>query len=61
MKETIGIILIILSLIVYWIGLSLLFYSDGLGLLMSIILPLCIFIGEALIVAFASLMGWLSI
>lgn len=59
MKKIIGIILIILSSITFWIGLSLLFYSGGLGLLMSIILPLCIFIGAALIVAFANLIGWL--
>lgn len=59
MKKIIGIILIILFLLAFWIGLSIVFYNGGVTLLWSIILPLCIYVGVILINGFCELVTWL--
>lgn len=59
MKKIIGIALITLFLIAFWIGLSLTLYSGGVSLWWSIITPCLCYIGAALIMAFSELITWL--
>lgn len=59
MKKIIGIALIVLFLVLVWIGLSLTLYSGGVSLWWSIIIPLCCYIGAALMLAFTELVTWL--
>lgn len=59
MKKIIGIILLILFLLAFWVGLSIVFYNGGVSLLWSIILPLCTYLGAILINGFCKLIEWL--
>lgn len=59
MKKIIGIALIVLFLIAFWIGLSVMLYSGGVSLWWSIITPLLCYVGAALIIAFSELVTWL--
>ena len=55
----IGIVLIALFFISLWVGLSFVFYSGGINLWLSIIIPPCCYIGAALIIGFLELVTWL--
>ena len=59
MKKVIGIALIILLFVGYWIGLSFVFYGGGLNLWLSIIIPPCCGIAVLLILGLTELIGWL--
>lgn len=59
MKRIIGIILIILFLLAFWVGMSFIFYSGGISLLWSIILPFCIYVTAVLVNGFCELVTWL--
>lgn len=61
MKKIIGIMLIILFLILFWVGMSIIFYSGGVSLIWSVILPFCIYVVVALINGFCELISWLLI
>lgn len=39
MKRILGIIIAVLMAILFWVGLTLVFYSGGLGLVISILIP----------------------
>ena len=59
MKKIIGIILIVLSLVAFWVGLSIMCYSSGVSLWLSIIIPPCCYIESVLILGFEKLIAWL--
>ena len=59
MKKIIGIILIVLFFVVFWVGMSLVFYSGGLNLWWSIIIPFLCYVAAALMLAFVQLVAWL--
>lgn len=59
MKKIIGIILIVLFFVSFWVGLSLVFYGGGVSLWLSIVLPCCCYIGAALLLGFSELITWL--
>lgn len=59
MKKIIGIILIVLFLVAFWVGLSVIFYNGGLSLWLSIVIPPCCYIGTTLLVGFVELIAWL--
>ena len=59
MKKVIGIILLFLFFISFWVGLSFVFYTGGLSLLWSILLPFFVYIGAALLISFIELVTWL--
>lgn len=59
MKKIIGIALIILFLIAFWVGLSLTLYSGGVSLWWSIVTPILCYITAALVIGFSELITWL--
>jgi hypothetical protein len=59
MKKIIGIVLIALFFILLWVGLSFVFYSGGINLWLSIIIPPCCYIEAALLIGFLELVTWL--
>lgn len=59
MKKIIGIILIALFLVAFWVGMSFIFYGGGLDLWLAIIIPLCCYIVAALLLGFIHLISWL--
>ena len=59
MKKIIGIILIVLFFLAFWVGLSIVFYNGGLSLLWSIVLPFCCYVGAVLLNGFCKLVEWL--
>jgi hypothetical protein len=59
MKKIIGIILLVLFFIGFWVGMSFVFYNGGLDLWLSIILPFCCYVAAVLIMAFTRLIAWL--
>lgn len=59
MKKIIGIILLALFFIGFWVGISFIFYSGGLSLWLSILIPFCCYVAAVLIVAFTRLIAWL--
>ena len=59
MKKIIGIILIVLFLVAFYIGLSVVLYSGGVSLLWSIITPFLCYVGAALMMGFSELITWL--
>jgi hypothetical protein len=59
MKKIIGITLIVLFLVSFWVGLSFVFYSAGLSLPWSITIPFLCYVGAVLIVGFTELVSWL--
>ena len=59
MKKIIGIILIVLFIIAFWTGLSLVLYHGGVGLLWSIVVPCLGCVATALLIGFAELVAWL--
>ena len=59
MKKIIGIILLALFFIGFWVGMSFIFYNGGLGLWLSIILPFCCYVEAALLLGFIYLINWL--
>ena len=59
MKKIIGIILIVLFFVAFWVGMSLVFYGGGLDLWLAIIIPPCCYIASALLLEFVALVSWL--
>ena len=59
MKKIIGIALIVLFIVAFWVGLSLTLYSAGASLFWSIVTPSLCYIVTALIIGFSKLITWL--
>lgn len=58
-KRIIGILLIILSFFVFWLGFSFLSYAGGTDLWISIAIPPCCCVFTILLGAFVHLISWL--
>ena len=59
MKKIIGYTLIVLFIISFWAGLSIMIYSSGISLPWSIAIPFLCYIVAVLLIGFAELIAWL--
>jgi hypothetical protein len=59
LKKIIGVILIILFFGAIWAGLTVMFYTGGMPILISIIMPLGIYVVAILFYGFILLLEWL--
>ena len=59
MKKIIGYALIVLFIVSFWVGLSIMFYSRGISLPWSIAIPFLCYIVAVLFAGFAELIAWL--
>lgn len=59
MKKIIRIALIILFLVMFWVGLSLILHNKGVSLEWSIAAPFCCYIGAVLMIGISKLIVWL--
>ena len=59
MKKIIGYALIVLCHVLFWVGLSIVFYSGGISLPWSIAIPFLCYVGAVLLVGLAELICWL--
>ena len=59
MKKIIGYALIVLFIVSFWVGLSIMFYSSGISLPWSIAIPFLCYIVAVLLIGLAELVTWL--